>query len=187
MGYLGKIGSFFVKSRIGETLVKAAKESNATKQLYGSLIGTSKNGIQVFRQVAKDVVTTTSFKNGKMFKQIQQFARTGNDAKIIVKDLSKGTVTNIFHTFKNGDIIRNLHAYTKKIGENSPLKVLKDVTVDVYKNGVSSLRIKNLDEAMNGFNLKMMRKGKDVITKNLKFVNNGKVQAVASDPLNFLL
>ena len=187
MGYLGKIGSI-LRSNVFKPLAKSAASQNTAKQLYGSLIGTSKSGVQVYRQIAKDVVTTTSFKNGKMLKQVLQFARTGNDAKTIVKNLSKGTVTNIFHTFGNGsDIVRTLHKYTSDLGKSFTFGAVKDVLAKVYKNGITSLRFKNMDNEMNGYLLNTLRKGKDVITKDLKFINCGKTQTVSSDPLNFLL
>lgn len=185
MGYLGKIGSLLMSA--GKPLAKAAITPNAAKQLYGNLIGTSKSGVQVFRHVARDVVTTTSFKNGKMFKQIQQFSRTGNDAKTIVKNLSKENITNILHTFKSGDIVRTLHKYTSALGERLSLGTINDVSVKVYKNGLSSLRFKSTDNEMNGYLINILRKGKNIITKDLKFLNSGKSQTVATDPLNFLL
>ena len=184
MGYLGEIGSILLSS--WKPLAKGATTPNTTKQLYGSLIGTSKSGVQVFRQVARDVVTTTSFKNGKMLKQIQQFTRTGNDAKTIVKNLSNGTNTNILHTFKNEDVVRTLYKYTSALGERLSLGAIKDASVKVYKNGVSSLRFKNMDNEMSGYLINILRKGKDIITKDLKFINNGRAQTIASDPLNFL-
>ena len=133
MGYLGKIGSL-LNSNIIKPLTEAGTTPNTTKQLYGSLIGTSKSGVQVFKQVAKDVVTTTSIKNGKMFKQIQQFTCTGNDAKTIVKNFSKGTMTTIYHTFENGEITRTLYKYISDLDKVFSLGAIEDVLIKVYKD-----------------------------------------------------
>lgn len=180
MGYLGKIESI-LNSGIIKPLTKAKTSTNATKQLYGDLIGTSKNGIKVFRQVAKDAVTTTSFKNGKMFKQIQQFTRTGNDAKTIVKNFSKGTITNIFHTFENGEIVRTLYKYISDLNKVFSSGANKDVLVKVYKNGLSLTRLKKIDYKMDGVQINTLRKGKDVLGVDFKFFNNGNAQKMVSD------
>lgn len=62
----------------------------------GKLIGTSKNGIKVYRKTTDDGVITTSFKNGKKFKRIFQYTDIERDVfenKVLGKN-SRTHVTN---------------------------------------------------------------------------------------------
>ena len=65
----------------------------------GKLIGTSKNGINVFKRTGKDVVILTSIKDNNIVKVVKQYTRNGNNARTVVKNLAKGESTNILHDF----------------------------------------------------------------------------------------